>query len=165
MRRLSVEGLVAITAHQGAVVAPVTMEDTLNIYAVREVLEGLAARSAAKHRTRHHVQQLDEALREMNEAEDDPQSVAELNIKFHKIIRTTANNPHLDRFLAQVEHFVRRFGRTTFEVPGRTREAIEEHRGIADAIAAADSKTAEELAIRHMRAARELRIRMLLDQL
>lgn len=102
----------------------------------------------------------------MNEAaaEDDAQLIAELNIKFHKIICTAANNIHLGRFLAQIEHFVRRFGRTTFEVPGRTREAIEEYRGIANAIAAADSKTAEELATQHMRVARELRIRMVLDQ-
>lgn len=40
LKRLSMEGLVTIKAHQGAMVAPITLEDTLNIYAVREALEG-----------------------------------------------------------------------------------------------------------------------------
>jgi DNA-binding GntR family transcriptional regulator len=63
--------------------------------------------------------------------------------------------------LSQVECAVRRFGRTTFEVPGRTEEAIEEHRHIVEAVAAAEA--AERLAIEHMRRARELRIGMLIE--
>lgn len=167
LRHLSIEGLVTITAHQGAIVAPLTMDDTFNVYVVRETLEGLAARLAAKHRTQRHVQQLYEALEEMDEAatDDHAQRIAEINIKFHKVIREATGNPHLDRFLGQIEHFVRRFRRTTFEVPGRPRQAVDEHRSIADAIAAGDPNTAEKLAIQHMRVARELRVRMVLDQL
>lgn len=167
LRHLSMEGLVAISTHQGAVVAPITIDDTLKIYVVRETLEGLAARLAAKHRTDEHLQQLYEVLDEMEQAasEGDAQGVAESNIRFHKVIRESTDNPHLDRFLAQIEHFVRRFGRTTFEVPGRALQAVLEHRRIADAISRRESEVAEELSVEHMRAARELRVRMVLDQL
>jgi DNA-binding FadR family transcriptional regulator len=74
---------------------------------------------------------------------------------------TVSANP--SKILSQVECAVRRFGRTTFEVPGRAEEAIEEHRHIVEAVAAADAEAAERLAIEHMRRARELRIGMLIE--
>jgi DNA-binding GntR family transcriptional regulator len=58
LRRLSAEGLVTITANQGATVTPMTIEEILEVYVVRENLEGLAARLAAKHRSQLHLDQL-----------------------------------------------------------------------------------------------------------
>ncbi|QYJ16122.1 putative D-xylose utilization operon transcriptional repressor [Rubrobacter xylanophilus DSM 9941] len=161
LKRLAAEGLVEITARQAAVVAQMTMEDILEVYAVRENLEGLAARLAAKNRTREHLERLGEVLFLMERAED-PVELATLNLRFHRVIREAARNRYLDRFLAHIEYAVRRFGRTTFEVAGRPEEALQEHRRLVEAIAAGDAGEAERLAAEHMRRARELRLRMLL---
>lgn len=165
LRRLAVEGLVTIEAHQGALVASMSMDDILEVYVVREELEGLAARLAAKHHAGRHVEQLAKLMDRMQEAaqEQDYSELASLNLAFHKVIRDAAGNAYLDRFLTQVEHAVRRFGRTTFAMPGRSKEALEEHRRLASAISSGDAETAEMLATQHMKRARELRIRALFE--
>jgi DNA-binding GntR family transcriptional regulator len=86
-----------------------------------------------------------------------------LNLAFHRTIREASDNEYVDRFLTHVEHAVRRFGRTTFEVPGRVQEAVEEHARILESIAAGDAEAAERLAEEHMRRARQLRVQMLID--
>lgn len=165
LRRLSMEGLVVITAHQGAMVVPLTMEDILQVYAVRESLEGLASRLAAKNRTQEHIEQLKEALRQMKEADrGDASELARLNLEFHRIIRQSTKNQFLDRFLLQIEQAVRRFGNTTFEFSEWVEDSIKEHGEIIEAIAEQDGEKAERLATEHMRHARRLRVRMLLGE-
>jgi DNA-binding GntR family transcriptional regulator len=166
LQRLSAESLVTITARQGATVSRMTVEDILEVYVVRENLEGLAARLAARHRSQQQLDRLEVILSRMVRATPEGRSadLADLNLSFHKVIREAAANHYLDHFLAQVEFAVRRFGRTTFEIPGRAEEAIEEHRRIVEALRAGDAQEAERLATEHMRRARELRIRMLIDQ-
>ena len=165
LSRLSVEGLVTITAHQGAMVAHMTMEDVLKVYVVRESLEGLAARLAAKHRSQRHLDNLGDLLARMRRAAEE-QAYSELNrlnLAFHRTIREASDNEYVDRFLRHIEHAVRRFGRTTFEVPGRAQEAVEEHARILESIAVGDAGAAERLAEEHMRRARQLRIQMLIE--
>lgn len=166
LRRLAVEGLVIITAHQGAMVVPLTMEDILEVYIVRETLEGLASRQAARHRTQEHLDQLDGILEEMRcvGPHGSPQKLAMLNLEFHKVIRKAARNHFLDRFLTQIEHAVRRFGNTTYEFPEWANDSLEEHRQITEALRSGDPDSAEKLAIEHMRHARRLRIKLLLDE-
>lgn len=165
LSRLSVEGLVTITAHYGAMVAQMTMEDILKVYVVRESLEGLAARLAAKHRSQRHLDNLGDLLAQMRRAAEE-QAYSELNrlnLALHRTIREASDNEYVDRFLTHVEYAVRRFGRTTFEVPGRAQEAVEEHARILESIAAGDAEAAERLAEEHMRRARQLRVQMLID--
>lgn len=166
LRRLSSEGLAVIVANQGAMVAPMTIEDILEVYTVRENLEGLAARLAAKKRTREHLERLDQTLEHMRHAvaEGRVADLAHLNLTFHRAIRDFSDNRLLSRFLGQVEHGVRRFGSTTLSLPGRAEETLEEHGRIVEAITAGDAERAEKFAIEHMRQARELRISMLLDR-
>lgn len=166
LRRLAAEGLVTIVVNQGAMVASMTIEDILEVYAVRENLEGLAAGLAARRRSPEDLERLEEALELMGRSIADGRTseLASLNLAFHKVIREAAANRLLERFLGQVEHAVRRFGTTTFQVPGRAEEAVEEHGRIVEAIAAGDAEEAERLALDHMRRARELRIRMLLER-
>jgi len=165
LRRLSVEGMVTITAHQGAMVARMTIEDVLEVYVVREVLEGLAARLAARHRSQRHLDGLGDLIARMRRAAEGQAypELTRLNLAFHKEIREASSNDYVDRFLTQVEHAVRRFGRTTFEAPGRAQDAVQEHARILEAITAGDAEAAEKLATEHMRRARQLRIQMLID--
>lgn len=166
LRRLAAESLVIITPHQGATVAPVTLEFILEVYAVRENLEGLAARLAAKHRSEEHLEQLEKTQGHMRQAaaadKEQIEMLTRTNLAFHKAVRRASGNRYLNQFLTQVEYAVRRFGRSTLEMPGRPEEALEEHDRIVDAIVAGDADAAEEHARGHMQRARELRIQMLL---
>lgn len=162
LRRLAAESLVVIVAHQGAMVVPLTMEDILEVYSVREPLEGLAACQAASHRTQEQLDRIDGVLDVMQRSclQGSPQELAAINIDFHKAIRKATGNNFLERFLTQIEHAVRRFGNTTYEFPEWATESLEEHSKITEAIRSGDPDLAEKLATDHMRHARRLRIKL-----
>lgn len=164
MRRLADEGLIQRSANQGALVAPMSLDDVLAVYAVRETLEGLAARQAAARRPAGIVEQLSAVHEQMENSEGDTARLAALNLRFHGLLREATANWYLERFLTQVEYAVRRLGKSTFEAPGRTKKALEEHYAIIEAIAAGDAATAEERAIEHMRRARDVRLSQMLRQ-
>jgi DNA-binding GntR family transcriptional regulator len=161
LRILELDGLVTRSG-QAAVVAPVTLESVLQLYEVRETLEGMAARLAAESGRAELQGELEACLESMQEAVDDAAEYARLNTVFHATIRRATGNRYLERFLEQVESAVRRLGASTYETPGRTVEATEEHRRIANAIVDGDIETTERESVEHMRRAREIRIATLL---
>ena len=164
LRRLVAEGLAVKRPGQGTIVAPMSIEDVLAVYVVRESLEGLAARLAALRsspRVATTLSALIERMQDPQVTNDLPQLV-ELNLELHRAIRDATGNSYLERFLTQVELAVRRLDRTTYELPGRIEQSLAEHRGIVDAIIAGDPQLAERLAVQHMRRAREIRTQMLL---
>jgi DNA-binding GntR family transcriptional regulator len=135
----------------------------LAVYAVRESLEGLVARTAALRRPRGLIDQLTEIHERMEQnLEADPRYMAELSFEFHAAMREAVGNPYLTRFLNHAEQVIRRFGRTTFAQPGRSRTALDEHLEIIHAIAAGDADLAERIATEHMRHAREIHVAELL---
>lgn len=160
LRRLTSEGLVVRAPNQGAQVAPMALEDILAVYAVRENLEGLAARLAAQRSGASLIERLMVVHRQLSAstAAGDVAAVADLNLQFHRTIREATENQYLERFLTLVEHAVRRFGRSTFERPGRMDSTVTEHQAILDAIVEGDADVAEERARQHMRQARAARI-------
>jgi DNA-binding GntR family transcriptional regulator len=161
------EGLVEAEPNQGARVAALTTDDLLALYLVREVLDGLAIRLATTRMTPANWREIDEILDQMDAAaaDGDARRSAELNLRFHQILRKVAGNPYLSRFMQQVEHAVRRSGQTIFSYPGRSENAVKEHREMCDAIRAGDSALAERLAIEHVRRARRLKLQMLIEGL
>jgi DNA-binding GntR family transcriptional regulator len=165
LRRLTVEGLAVRAPNQGVQVAPMAIEDILAVYAVRENLEGLAARLAAQRAGDELAATLREAQArfEAAGAAGDVDRMLSLNLEFHRIIRQATGNQYLERFLTLVEHAVRRFGGTTFEAPGRRAETMREHGRIVDAIVERRAEDAEKLAMEHMRRARDARIQRFLE--
>lgn len=164
IRRLSSEGLAVRVPNQGAQVAPMTLEDVLAVYAVRENLEGLAARLAAQRSSDGLRMRLLQVHQEFvaATASGDVAAMAEANIAFHRAIREASGNPYLERFLTLVEHSVRRFGRSTFEASERMEATVAEHEAIMHAIVTGSPDEAEGQAREHMRRAREARLQMFL---
>jgi DNA-binding GntR family transcriptional regulator len=164
-RTLGSEGLLELNANKGAMVAPLTTDDILELYAVREVLEGLASRLAARRIVTADVATLRAILAEMRAtvAERPHQELHGLGFAFHQEVRRIAANRYIDRGLAQVENTVRRFRDNTYLVQGRAEASLLEHEAIGEAIIAHDAAAAERLASEHMRRLAELRMRMMLD--
>jgi DNA-binding GntR family transcriptional regulator len=160
LRRLSDEQLTVRSAHRGTIVAQMSLDDILAVYAVRETLEGLAARMTATRQPHGVVEALVDVHTRMTDAVEagDLPSARRLDWGFHRILRDGTGNPYLERFLTQVEHAVRRFGSSTLEATGRPQQVLQEHKGIIEAVAAGDADLAAERATDHSRRAREVRI-------
>src|SRR6476660_7619090 len=61
-KRLEAQGLVSHQAHHGAVVAELDYGEITELYALREVLEGTAARLAAAHATGAEIEILERMI-------------------------------------------------------------------------------------------------------
>jgi DNA-binding GntR family transcriptional regulator len=164
-RILASEGLVTINANQGVLVAPMTSDDILELYVMREALEVLAARLAARRAPQRCFDEfsvLIPRMKEVGEARDHT-ALIKLNFQFHAIVRDAAGNRYLERALRQVQNAARRFPDPTLGLPGRIEESIAEHVALANAISQGDEAQAARLAGEHMRHLSELRIRILLQ--
>jgi len=158
LRQLEAQGLVTHEPHRGVVVAELDYDQLGELYAVREVLEGTAARLAARHASPEEV----DVLRELAEAHaplvDDPDALAEANKHFHRQINRACHNRYLNSMLENMRVNLALLSGTTFALPERRRAAVEEHRAIVDAIAAGDEARAERLARQHISSAYRARI-------
>lgn len=165
-RILAAEGLVSINANQGAVVTQMTAEDVVELYVMRETLEMLAAKLAARRGAQQCLEAFADLIPKMREIGEQGriQELSKLNFDFHAVILAAAGNRYLDRALTQIQNAARRFPDPTLGLPGRVEESIGEHVALADAISTGDAETAERLAGEHMRHLTELRIRMLLNR-
>jgi DNA-binding GntR family transcriptional regulator len=162
--RLESDGLAERFARGGMVVARITREEVLEVYAVREMLDGLSARLAALGILPTELDRivwLNDRLRIAAER-CDVKAMSQLNIEFHEAICAASRNSLLQQFMGQIHVWVRRFEDTTMSFPGRGLEAVAEHAMLIDALRARNPEDAERIAREHMSRARQIRIDMTL---
>lgn len=161
--RLEWERLAERSVRRGFVVGGISLDEVLEIYAVREVIDGLAARLAAEGSLPsdlEHLRWLNRRLRKAGE-QHDYKLMLELNIEFHESIARASRNGLLLQFMRQIHDWVRRFSDTTFSYRGRGAEAAKEHDALLDALARRDPDAAERIARDHMARARQVRMAMI----
>jgi DNA-binding GntR family transcriptional regulator len=161
--KLESEGLASRSARRGLMVAQITREEILEVYAVREMLDGLSARLAALSilpTELDHLVWLNEQIRSAG-ANGDRRGLINLNIEFHEALCQASRNSLLQEFMRRIHEWVRRFEDTTMSVPGRADEACDEHEALLEAIRARNPDRAEQLAREHMNRARRIRIGMI----
>jgi len=157
VQRLIHEGLAEHVTHRGAEVARVEPIDLLQLYVVREVLEGLAARLAAQHvdpETSAALQLILERHEQAVLRDDDDKTHTELDIEFHRRIRELGGNPHLSEMLGRVQGRAHLALHSLWRGKEASRLAVREHRRILAAIVAADPDAAEQAARAHVVALR-----------
>jgi DNA-binding GntR family transcriptional regulator len=159
IRRLEERKLVTRTLRQGVRVIVPSRSAAIELFEVREVLEGLAAREAALRRTPAEVEELRAMLARHAEVLASPDAMvywqATANTDFHFLIARIARNGRLFDLLCGEYYTILRLYRMQHRiVPGRAQRALMEHGRIVDAIADGDGELAELLMRRHITTAR-----------
>ena len=113
-------------AGRGLVVAELTHHQVLELYAMREILEGSAARFAAQHATEAEVAIINRLQRDLRQVKTDPLAIVRLNRQFHQAIYHAAHNQYLVQALESLNDSLALLNHTTFRMPKR-RESDEEH--------------------------------------
>jgi DNA-binding GntR family transcriptional regulator len=158
LKRLESDGLLTSAPRRGLVVAELDQQQVSELYAVRDVLEGLAARFAAQHATPAEIAAMRELLdRQARTQKDDLPGLARLNQLFHEIVSRAARNRYLVSVLDTFESSLALLPGTTYSAPGRAASALLEHTELVDAIEKHDADRAEHIARQHMRAAERIR--------
>ena len=163
-RRLESEGLLVFESWRGAIVADLNRQQISELYAMREVLEGAAAKLAARHIDEAEIELLEILLERSNKDDASAEELAELNRQFHEAIYASAHNRYLSQTLEQLRNNLALLKGTTYSVPGRRETVAAEHRAILDAISARDPMAAETAARAHINAAQRARLRLLIEE-
>jgi DNA-binding GntR family transcriptional regulator len=148
------EGFLVLHPHRGFFVPEVDREDMQELYELREVLDGIAARRAAALSDRDELVARLSALLEQQTAEvhaNDLTGYSDLDVQFHQEILVAAGNGRLQHVAENMIGQLRLGRATSARVPGRPTAALVEHGEIIAAIAAGQQHQAERLARRHVR--------------
>ncbi|MET3953790.1 DNA-binding GntR family transcriptional regulator [Rhodococcus sp. OAS809] len=159
LHRLSVDGLVQGTA-AGIVVREITIDELSEIFAVREVLEGLASKLAATARGDVDLSLLRETMTQLEKATrvGDVDGVSHLGKLLHKQIGEAAGNKYLAKQLDDLRGFVNQLQGSTYTEIGMPEVGLEEHARIIEAIVAQDGDLAERLTRNHFQTIAEIRL-------
>jgi DNA-binding GntR family transcriptional regulator len=159
LQRLQQRGLLVVGAGRGLVVAELTHLQVVELYGMREILEGSAARFAARHASDTEIEILHRLQRELRQVKTDAMALVMLNRQFHQAIYHAAHNQYLMQALESLHDSLALLNHTTFRMPKR-KESDEEHRKIVLAIEKRDPDQAEQAARAHIRNAQRTRFRL-----
>ena len=149
LQRLHQRGILILGPGRGFVVAQLSHGQVLELYAMREILEGSAARFAALHASADEIATLYELQEQLRTADDDMLHVS-LNRRFHQAIYEAAHNRYLMQTLESLNDSFALLRSSTFRLPHRTRDSDEERRRIIAAIEKRDPDLAEKEAREHI---------------
>lgn len=155
--RLLTKRFVEQTGGRGLIVRSLDTGEVHELYTMRELLDGAAARLAAQHASEAEIEALWE-LEAAFEAAGSELERAEANRDFHDAIVRAARNRYLNGSLQELQDALPLLGRTTFSIPNRSETAAAEHRAMIEAIARRDLDMAESTARAHIRSALRARL-------
>lgn len=153
LKKLEVEGVVRTRPRKGVYIAALDANRAREIYVVREAVEGLAARLAARDMAVAELRALERSLDAQQAAAgaEDVPAYSRADIDFHNVIVQASRNDTLIRILRSL------YGQTlvlrlqTLTIKGRIRPSILEHKRIFAALKSVDPDRAESAARHHIR--------------
>ncbi len=160
LKRLELQGLVTHEPHHGAVVASLDYGQVTELYLLREVLEGTAARLAAQHATPVEINVLQRMVDADRALVGQPRQLAQTNRQFHQQVRDTARNRYVGRALEHLRLSLALLAGTTLAAPGRAGHSVAEHAAIVARITARDPDGAEAAARQHIQNAFRTRVEL-----
>ncbi len=150
VNRLIQEGLLVSVPNRGVFAADITPEDALEIYTVREALEGLAARLAAGNINPEAVDRMERTLVNQYEMADKQDLIgySRYDFEFHDVIYELSQN----RFLQEMLDFLRgRTRPTMMDFIPLLKASYEDHCAILETLKSGDGARAEKTIRAHIR--------------
>ena len=155
---LEQRGLIQRIPNRGAVVARLDLSQVFEIYAVREMLEGLCVRLAVE-RTKSSswqdlVQVFGRPMETIVKRGEFEKYIANLDELRSRTLEAAGNGVLAD-MLDSINDKTREIQRRIIILPGRAAEGLEQHRAVLAAMRKGDPNKAEELRRANIRSSRE----------
>ena len=133
------------------------------LFAVREGLEGMAARLAAEYATPAEISLLRELV-SLDVGVDNPDTLKTHNKQFHLQIVRASHNAYMIDALENLRIHLSLLPGSTYSIAKRRIQAQDEHQAIIDAVAAHDGDAAEYAARVHIKSGYRARLELLSSQ-
>ncbi|MEO3388155.1 GntR family transcriptional regulator [Mesorhizobium sp. CAU 1741] len=153
LHRLSAAGIVDIELHRGATIHRLSRRELGQMYEIRQLLEGHAARAVAAAEDHPAIAaELRRLLDQMAPAVEstDVRAFTTVNAAFHDLILTRARNEYLSRVLRQMHAQLPRLIYSRLVNPGTMHASHKGHCRIVEAISAGDGDAAERAMREHV---------------
>lgn len=160
LRRLEAEGLLEPRGLRGSVVRELKSDQVECVFEIREALESLAARRAARTMREPDVRRLEAEIERMRGSVDDANEMERHDTAFHDIILASANGERLRRMLTDLREELIAYRFLSLSDPERRRATIAEREAIVEAIRAHDENAAAARTAQHIANARAAVLRL-----
>ena len=165
---LEAEGLVEIAPNRGATVCSFSIDDVWDIYDLRAVLEGHAARRATGRIEGGELERMRKLAREMeglagrfDDHEEEIRVLVALNQEFHGTIVEASRNRRLQRLINRTVEIPLMFKAFFWYTPHERAISNQYHRRILEALEKGDADRAEIIMREHVYEGRNFVIRAL----
>jgi DNA-binding GntR family transcriptional regulator len=151
-RQLEIEGLAENIPRKGTVVKGISKKDILEIYEIREMLEGLGARLACLNISSLQIESLKDKISKMEQLVDTNDSTGywDLHGEFHDIILYASGNRRLIDQMKQINEYLTNLRKLTLVMDKRRRGAMEEHKKLIRAFEEKDDMLSEKIGREHV---------------
>ena len=161
LMRIEALNLIERVPHVGSRIVTLSPEKLIEIYAVREALEGMAANLACKHITDQEIADLEILLAQHKEHIEQVDGAyyfhQQGDFDFHyQIIIASRNSKLISLLCDELYHLLRMYRYQSPSTQSRPTHALNEHFQILNAIKERDAELAEMLMRRHIKRSREL---------
>lgn len=153
IRKLELEGLVAMLPRKGAHVAELSIKDMMDVLEVRASLDGLATALSASRITDAELKDLQHIYTQFasHVERDNLQGSIKKDVEFHDIIYRSSRNEKLIQINNNLREQVHRFRVIYLKDYISPKEIVKEHAEIYDAISNRDPAMAQEVAWKHIK--------------
>lgn len=172
---LEAEGLVEIAPNRGAIVASFSFDEVWDVYDLRAVLEGHAARRAAERIGEAELEKLRDLAEEMElqdlEAQrDDSDSnghkervgqLVDLNQQFHRTVVAASRNRRLEKLVQRTVQVPMVLKAYSWHLPEERAVSNHYHRKLIELLEAGDAQRAEMMMSNHVYEGRDVVLRAL----
>ncbi len=158
LRRLEADGIVEHRPRLGAVIRTLDHGEMVELYEMRMVLEGTAARMSAQHGSEAEFDTLEDLNESVARERSNPSKAAAINQEFHRCIYLAARNRFLLDATRTLNNSLLLLGPTTFTASIRVDEVVDQHAKILEALRARDGEAAAHAAEVHLQTSLRYRL-------
>ena len=151
--QLEAEGLVVIHTHKGAMVASLSVEDAIDLFEARLVLESILLKKSVAAANGEDVARIGRCLVDYERAVrngSEPETLSQLNWAFHTAMCEPARRPRMMSILLSLYAATDRYLRLQIDRPEAKVKALDDHRAIFEAFKTKRSATASKLIKAHI---------------
>jgi len=166
-RQLQMEGYIDALPNRGAYVCKLLPKEVEQIYSIIALLEGYAAKQAAKqmsHVELDKLKKLDDRL-QLYASRKKYNDYIEKNVEFHRLITNLSGNGHVAKLVTELRMRIYRYRLMSVTIPGYLSIYASQHKKIIDALGERNSVLARKYMEEHVTFVQDILVKFLKENM